>query len=134
MTILSICFPVFNGGKLFEKNFKHLIKNLKDFKYDFEILISNNNSEDNTHKISCKIVKEYRNINIKYYKQNYNIGIYPNCNFLINKAKGKFVKIHCHDDMVLNNFIHEATDYLLENSKCALVYCNSQFIDLKKNF
>jgi glycosyltransferase involved in cell wall biosynthesis len=134
MTILSICCPVFNGGRFFEKNLKHLIRNLKYFKYDYEILISNNNSNDNTHEIICKIVKKYKNINIKYFQQNSNIGLYPNANFLINKAQGKFVTIHCHDDKILNKFYEEATDYLLENSKCALVYCNSQFVDLKKNF
>jgi len=65
MTIL-ITIPALNEGKIIEKNIIRLYTYLNTKKVDFVIEIIDNNSTDNTHKISEKLVKKYKNIKYTY--------------------------------------------------------------------
>ncbi len=67
---ISICLPVYNMEKYLEKALLSIIN--QSFQ-NFEIIIVNDNSEDNTEKI---IYKYQNNFNIKYIKHLKNLGVY----------------------------------------------------------
>lgn len=64
---------------------------------DFEIIISDNCSTDNTHKI-INTIKDKR---IRYYRNKKNIGVTLNYRKAITHAKGYYVFLHSDDDFLL---------------------------------
>ena len=82
---ISIGMPVYNGAKTIEKTINSLLA--QTFK-DFELIISDNASDDETENICQKFAgKDSR---IRYIRQDKNIGLYQNENFLLSKATGKY--------------------------------------------
>ena len=100
---VSIGIPVYNG----EITIKQAIDSvLKQSFTDFELIISDNASTDNTSKIS----KTFTQLDdrIVYISQEENKGPYWNFNFLLEKAKGEYFVWLADDD-----YWHP--DFLLEN-------------------
>lgn len=64
---------------------------------NFEIIISDNCSTDNTKEIIDKL-KDRR---IRYFKNKTNIGVVLNIKKTINHAKGKYIFLHSDDDFLL---------------------------------
>lgn len=99
MKLLSICIPTYEmkgSGHVFLKHTFTILSN-QTFK-DFEIIISDHSKNDEIKNL-CDIYKEM--LDIKYYKNNENIGnSSANINNAMKKAKGKLVKILFQDDFL----------------------------------
>lgn len=89
---VTVGIPVHNGEKYIEKRIESIIKQTYQ---NFEIIISDNASTDNTSKFCEKFSKDEK---IHYHKQKTNIGIFKNFNYLIANAKGKYFVIASVDD------------------------------------
>ena len=61
---ISVCIPVYNGEKTLPRNLSSLISQNYN---NFEIIISNNKSSDNTLQV-CKLFKK-KDSRIKFYNQ-----------------------------------------------------------------
>ena len=108
---LTIGLPVYNG----EKFLKQRLENIKLQTFgDFEIIISDNASTDNTNKM-CKEFMNNDN-RIKYIKQEKNKGGIWNFQFLLNKANTEYFVWAGIDDLWDENFLKENLDFL-ENKK-----------------
>ena len=57
--------------------------------FDFELVIANDCSTDNTSSVMQSIKDE----RLKYIKQKVNLGANGNFNFCLNEAKGKIIKV-----------------------------------------
>ena len=71
---LTVAIPTFNGVKNLKKQFKRIFKECDKKKYKnlIEILISDNNSTDQTKKVVFSYIKKSlknKNIIINYFKQ-----------------------------------------------------------------
>ena len=108
---VSIGLPVYNGGKFIRKKLDSLLEQRLS---NFEIIISDNNSTDLTHKI-CK---EYasKDKRIRYFQQNENIGGWKNFGFVLQKAKYEYFLWTAVDDIILPQFLEE-TLKILESDK-----------------
>ena len=97
--LVSILVPVYNIEKNIEKNINILIEKISPFIENFEIIISDDGSEDNSKKIIEKICKENKNIIGVYSKENHGKGnaLKRACEI----AKGKYI-IFCDGDMEIN--------------------------------
>jgi glycosyltransferase involved in cell wall biosynthesis len=91
----SILIPVFNRELFIGAAIESVLNQTYG---DFEIIISDNCSSDDT----VGVINKYSIIDnrIKLYKQNENIGMWNNFNFLISKANGDYIKILCSDDTI----------------------------------
>ncbi|MBI3985216.1 MAG: glycosyltransferase family 2 protein [Candidatus Levybacteria bacterium] len=69
---------------------------MQDFS-DFEIIISDNNSNDGTEDI----VRKFKDPRIKYSKNVKNIGWIPNLRKAINAASGTYILLHGDDDFII---------------------------------
>ena len=92
--LFSIVIPTYNRANLLRRAIKSFL--VQDFK-DFEILISDNNSTDNTKKI----VESFKDKRVIYSKNNENIGCIPNFKRLILMARGRYIITHGDDDVLL---------------------------------
>ena len=99
---LSICIPAFNMEKYIEKALLSLI--YQTFQ-NFEIIITNDNSNDNTEKI----IKKYqlKDKRIKIIKHDKNLGVYKSRVDSVLNANGKYILFIDPDDMLLNGHLFE---------------------------
>ena len=87
---LSILIPCRNEENSIEKTVKVLQSKINRFIKDYEIIIINDNSNDNTYKIITKIKSKNKKIIIK---NNKNIGLGSTINLGINSASKDFICI-----------------------------------------
>lgn len=67
---LSVIIPAYNEEKRIEKTIKSTIKKLKNLAKDFEIIVVDDGSTDNTCKIAKRLEKKFRNIKVVGYEKN----------------------------------------------------------------
>ena len=100
---ISICLPAYNMENYIEKVVFSIIN--QSFQ-DFEIIIVNDYSNDNTESIIKKLIlKDNRIKGINHPK---NLGVYASRVDAILKSKGKYILLMDPDDMLLNpNLFYE---------------------------
>ncbi len=96
--LVSVLMPAFNSSE----NIAVAIQSvLNSTLHDFELIITDDNSTDNTYEIASKFAhKDHR---IKLFKNDVNYGDYGNRNKAASYAKGKYIKYVDHDDFIYPN-------------------------------
>jgi len=107
---ISIGLPVYNGAKTIEKCINSLLS--QTFQ-DFELIISDNASDDD----SGKICKEFslKDSRIKYIRQKNNIGAAKNFEFVLEQASGKYFMFIGCDDWISSKFLEVNLSFLESN-------------------
>lgn len=90
MPDISIIVPIYNASKYLKKCLDSLVNQTKE---ELEFILINDGSTDTSEKI----IKEYKDQRIKYFK-NKNQGIGKTRNFGIKKASGKYLMFLDSDD------------------------------------
>jgi len=109
--IVTIGLPVFNGEKLLKKRLDSIISQTFS---DFKVLISDNDSTDNTQKICYDYLS--KDSRIEYFRQEKNIGM-NNFWFLLDEAKSKYFVWAAVDDWWLPQFLEKNVKILESNNK-----------------
>jgi glycosyltransferase involved in cell wall biosynthesis len=111
MSKVSIGLPVYNGERFLKSKLDSIIQQTHT---NFELIISDNASNDETENI-CN---EYMNKDnrIKYFRQEKNFGVTWNFEFVLEKSSGKYFMWTGVDDILLPKFI-EKNMQILENDK-----------------
>jgi glycosyltransferase involved in cell wall biosynthesis len=99
---------------------------------DFEIVISDNASHDNTDEI----VKSFSDKRIRYYRNEKNIGTMPNVQKVISLARGSYIFLHSDDDFLLNsNILSKVHNNLVKGSyRCYRINYLTRSTDKKNIF
>ena len=109
---LSICIPVHNMEKYLERSLLSIIN--QSFQ-DYEIVIIDDNSNDNSLRIMKKLQLEDNRI--KIIKHSKNLGVYSSRVDAIINSKGKYIILLDPDDMLLNPKLFEILyNYNLNNN------------------
>jgi len=108
---VSIGLPVYNGEKFIHKRIESI---LSQTLHNFELIISDNASTDKTSLI-CKEFASKDN-RIRYFRQERNMGMVWNFNFVLDKAKCDYFVWAGVDDVWLPEFLEENIK-VLENDK-----------------
>lgn len=117
MIKLSIIIPVFNVEKYIERCITSCInQNLPENEY--EIIVVNDGSPDNSPQIAENIAKNYKNIIIIH---RINGGLSAARNTGLKVAKGEYVWFVDSDDWIETNCLKQLTDTLLRENLDALV-------------
>ncbi|MGB9935607.1 MULTISPECIES: glycosyltransferase family 2 protein [Thermodesulfovibrio] len=117
---VSIIIPTYNRAKFLGKAIESAIN--QDYP-NKEIIISDNASTDNTFDV----VKQYLNHpEIKYYRNETNIGMVPNWRkALYEYAKGDYAIVLSDDDFFIDNsYITKAINLFKSNENIGLVHAN----------
>ena len=94
---ISLCIPTFNRGQHLDYLLRHLFEQTPYVNLEYEILISNNDSSDNTNEI---VAKWSDKLPIKYFEQEENIGGSENLSFLFKQAVSGFLVYLADDDLI----------------------------------
>jgi glycosyltransferase involved in cell wall biosynthesis len=102
---VSIGLPVYNG----QDYLRFAIDSILRQEYsDFELIISDNASEDATADICREYSKEDNRI--RYYRSPVNQGAARNYRFVFEHARGKYFKWTAHDDICLPSFLRRCIE------------------------
>lgn len=95
--LVSICMITYNHEKYIAEAIQGVLS--QNFEFDYELIISNDNSQDDTDNIIKEIIQNHPEGNkINYIKHEKNLGAIPNFHFAFKKAKGKYIAICEGDD------------------------------------
>ncbi len=125
MPKLSIGMPLYNGGRFIETAINSLIN--QTF-IDFELIISDNCSNDDTEEICLKLKEKDKRI--KYFRQEINKGATSNFNFVLEKSTGNYFMWAAYDDFWQPNFISECINVLDNNEDCVSVFTHFVIYDI----
>ena len=107
--------PVFNG----ERYIKSAIDSILGQTYeDFELVISDNASTDNTQNI-CLDYKA-QDSRIRYQRSKENVGAPPNYNRVFLLSKGQYFKWAAHDDVMAPTYLEKCMNVLENDSSIVL--------------
>lgn len=114
---LTLAMPVYNGSN-FIRNALDSILN-QSFT-DFELIICDNKSEDDT----CEIVQAYaaRDERIELIRNPHNIGASANYNLGFEHGRGEYLKWCAHDDKLSENYIEACIAVLDQEPDVALAF------------
>ena len=121
---LSIGLPVYNGGQYLAKSLDALLGQSYG---DFELIISDNASTDDTSEI-CRDY-ESRDPRVRYCRQPRNIGSSPNHNFVVEEARGEFFKWASYDDLYARDLLERCVEALDEHPDAVLAHSWTANID-----
>jgi len=111
---ISIVVPVYNGARHLAATVSSVIDQLFT---DFELLIVNDGSTDDTAQIASELVNIDSRI---YYYQKDNSGVSDTRNFGLKKAKGEFIVFLDADDIMEPDFLLSRLNFLLENPEIGI--------------
>jgi glycosyltransferase involved in cell wall biosynthesis len=116
--LISVIIPTYNR----EKTIKESVQSVLNQSYnDFEIIIIDDGSTDNTEKL----VLELEDSRISYYKNPSNIGACGSRNKGIEIAKGEFIAFQDSDDEWLPEKLKEQINFL-KKVDCDVVFCSME--------
>ena len=121
-TKVSVLLAVRNGEEFMASSINSVLS--QDFK-DFELLISDDNSTDQT----INVIKKFNDERIKLYQQKKSLGQFGNFNFLLSHAEGEIVHFWSHDDIMYPNCLSSIVNFHFENSNLGMSYCSGNYID-----
>jgi glycosyltransferase involved in cell wall biosynthesis len=125
MPTVSIGLPVYNGEKYLGCAIDSILA--QDFP-DFELIISDNASQDRT----AAICREYaqHDKRIRYCRLDSNCGAVPNFQRVFWLARGRYFKWAAHDDVCLPGFLRRCVEALKQAPpSVVLVYPRTEKID-----
>lgn len=121
---VSIGIPVFNGEKYLSTALDSILAQTFT---NFELIISDNASTDNTGEI-CKSYQA-NDGRIRYYENKKNRGAAWNYNRVFQLASGEYFKWAAHDDFLEAEFLEKCLETFDRESQVVLVYPRSYFCD-----
>jgi glycosyltransferase involved in cell wall biosynthesis len=122
--LVSIGLPVFNGEQYLRRALDSL---LAQNHTDFELIISDNGSTDETEMI-CKDYAS-RDHRIRYIRQAYNLGSHENFNFVLRESRGAYFMWAAADDLWDREFISSLLKSLENNADAIGAFCPYQLVE-----
>jgi glycosyltransferase involved in cell wall biosynthesis len=114
--LLTIAIPTFNYARFLPDAVGSIMRQDVD---DYEILIFDNASEDNTEEV----VRLFDDRRIRYIRNPSNVGAHENGNRCMANARGRYVKLLCADDVLLDGVLRKQLNILQTRPEVALVTC-----------
>jgi glycosyltransferase involved in cell wall biosynthesis len=116
--------PVYNGARYLSAALDSLLTQTFE---DFEIIISDNASNDATAEIARAYAAADRRV--RYHRNEENIGSTRNYNHVVALARGEFFRWAAADDLSGPEFLAVCIDALDRNDDLVLAYPRTQLID-----
>ena len=121
---ISVCIPVYNGSNYIAESIESVLA--QTYK-DFELIVVDNCSTDNTEEI----VRNFNDPRLEYFRNKKNLGIVGNHNHCLGVAKGEYICIWHHDDVMLPDNLKFKVQLLDDQPEVGFVHSNIIMIDDK---
>ncbi len=121
---LSVGLPVYNGEEYLAESIESLLGQSYE---DFELIISDNASTDSTGDICRRYGKQ--DSRVRYIRQPRNIGLSPNHNAVLERARGEYFKWAAADDLYGRDLFKSCVDALDGDADIVLAHAWEAVID-----
>ncbi|HKS49577.1 MAG TPA: glycosyltransferase family 2 protein [Amycolatopsis sp.] len=121
---LSVGLPVYNGENFLAESIEALLGQSHE---DYELIISDNASTDNTEEICRKFAAQ--DSRIRYIRQRNNLGCAPNHNFVFDVSRGELFKWASHDDLYARDLLRRCVEALDEHPDVVAAHGWTAMID-----
>lgn len=128
MPRVSIGVPVYNGERYIADSLRSLLKQTYT---DFEIIISDNASTDQTERICREFAAA--DPRVRYYRNARNLGAAANYNRAFALSTGIYFKWAAHDDVCAPEFLERCVQVLDKHPSAALCHPRASIIDEQGN-
>jgi glycosyltransferase involved in cell wall biosynthesis len=118
--LVSVLIPTYNYGRFLDEAIQSVLAQTYS---NFELIIVDNNSTDNTTQVVKNYLTDKR---VAYYRNDRNLGLVANWNKCVSYAKGEFVKFLMADDKFKPELLNEFVDIMRRYPDVALVTSNSE--------
>lgn len=125
--LVSFCIPTFNRERYLESLLESLCVNLPSFPYEFEIVIADNASLDRTQEVVRGFLPK---LPIRYIRHAENIGGFPNFQFVMGQAAGRYVVYLADDDSIMVEHVASTIDKMEADPEIVVVYAPWVMYDL----
>lgn len=115
--MISACLLVYNHEHLIEQVLNSILQQSYD---DFELIVSDDCSTDNSYDISKRF--ENSDPRIRATRTASNLGMAGNANYAISLAKGEFVALLHHDDLLEKDTFEEWIKCIESNQNISFVF------------
>ena len=126
---VSIGMPVYNGEQYLRETLDSLL--VQDFE-NFELIISDNASEDSTQEICLEYAN--RDSRIRYYRNEKNLGAAWNFNRVLQLAQYEYFMWAAHDDLREPTFISKLLTAIQQDSRISLASCLVDHINMSSRY
>jgi len=121
---LSVGLPVYNSSAYVAQSIEALLGQTFE---DFELIISDNASTDDTGDICLRYARQ--DSRISYFRQQKNVGLAPNHNFVVERSSAALFKWAAGDDLYARDLLEKCVAALDENPKLVLAHSWTAMID-----
>ena len=121
MPLLSICIPTYNRAASLDTCLASILSQTGDDPM-VEIVVCDNASTDLTQKIADKYGAAYKNL--KYHRNDENIGPERNTLKAVGSSSGKYVMLHGDDDFFKPDTVYTLLDVINRNRQAGLLFLN----------
>lgn len=121
---ISVCIPTYNYGQYLPDAIESVLA--QSFR-NYELIVVDNCSTDNTGEITQKYLKD--DPRIRFIRNEANLGMAGNWNRCLSHATGEYVKILCADDVLAPTCLEKSVGLLEDNPEIALVSCARLLVD-----
>lgn len=122
--LISIGVPVYNGANFLGDALDSILAQTLE---DFEVVISDNASTDETQNI-CRTYAA-RDSRIRYHRQTKNLGAARNYNDTFRRSRGRYFRWTAHDDMIAPTFLERCHSRLEDEPGAAVAYARMREVD-----
>lgn len=124
---ISILMPTFNYAEFIKEAIDSVLE--QDF-INFELIISDNASTDNTEEIVSHYLSDDRVI---YSRNSENLGMMANFIKLMSLVKGEYCAVLCSDDFFLSGHLNKLASVVESRPDVDLVYSNVFYVNDKSS-
>lgn len=118
---ISVVIPTYNYAHFLDDAIQSVLT--QSFT-NFELIISDNHSTDNTDEVVAKYLHDNR---VSYFKNDSNLGLVGNWNKCLDYATGDYVKFLCADDKFHPQLLQKFVDVVEEHPTVTLVTTYRQY-------
>lgn len=118
MVKVSVCIPTYNYGRFIGEAIESVLRQTLQ---DFDVIISDNASEDDTESIVAGYTA--RDSRIRYVRNRSNLGMVPNWNRCLALASGEYVQFLCADDLLEPECLARLSRLLDSHQAASLAAC-----------
>jgi glycosyltransferase involved in cell wall biosynthesis len=121
---LSVGLPVYNSSAYLAQSIEAVLGQTFE---DFELIISDNASTDDTGDICRRYLRQ--DSRIRYFRQQKNIGLAPNHNFCVEQSSAELFKWAAGDDLYARDLLEKCVAALDSDPRVVLAHSWTAMID-----
>lgn len=120
--VFSVVMPVYNGARWLREAVGSV---LSQQDCPFELLIADDGSTDGSRQVLC----EFDDPRLRVFHNPANLNLFGNCNFLLGRARGEFVRFLCQDDALRPGCLAAEARFYRDRPDAAFAFCKCEVVD-----